>query len=166
MSALEAWRRQKDEFMRRPDSPLPAEERLRFTGLRYFPANQALALDLDLDTNVPHDPITMETSDSRQRTYRRAGRITFTVDGQAALLNVYEDDHGYFLPFRDATGGKESYPAGRYLEPDMVNGTLHVDFNYAYNPYCAYSERYSCPLPPAENWLPVPIRAGEMKFKD
>lgn len=165
MSALEEFRRQKDEFMRSPDSPLPAADRAGFVGLRYFAENPVLAFDLALDTNVAHEDLTMETSDGRQRTYRRAGRISFAADGQPATLNIYEDEHGYFLPFRDVTSGKESYSAGRYLEPAMVNGKLHVDFNYAYNPYCAYSPRYSCPLPPAENWLKVPIRAGEQDLK-
>ena len=166
MSALEDFRRNKDDFMRDPESPLPEEDRPGFKGLAYFPENSALSLDLPIDTNVSHDLMTMETSDGRQRMYRRAGRVSFTVDGKPAVLNVYEDEHGYFLPFRDATSGRESYGAGRYLEPELKDGKLYVDFNYAYNPYCAYSPRYSCPLPPGENWLKVPIAAGEQKFKD
>ncbi len=166
MSQLDDFRREKDEFMRSPDSPLKADDRASFSGLKYFPENPKLNLELELDRSVSHDEITMDTSDGRRRTYQRAGRIHFTVEGKEATLNVYEDEHGYFLPFRDATSGQESYPAGRYLEPEMVNNRLHVDFNYAYNPYCAYSQRYSCPLPPIENWLPVPIRAGEKKFKE
>ena len=71
--------------------------------------------------------------------------------------------HGYFLPFRDATSGKETYGAGRYLDvPRGENGQVVVDFNYAYSPYCAYGDAYSCALPPRENWLTVPIEAGEM----
>ncbi|MBI4093149.1 MAG: DUF1684 domain-containing protein [Candidatus Kerfeldbacteria bacterium] len=166
VSQLEQFRRQKDDFMREPDSPIAPADRVTFIGLKYFPDNPALAFDLELDTQVPNDQITMETSDGRKKTYTRAGRVNFAVAGQPATLSVYEDEHGYFMPFRDATSGLDSYAAGRYLEPEMVNGKLHVDFNYAYNPYCAYSERYSCPLPPAENWLKVPIRAGERKFKD
>ncbi|MBT8206662.1 MAG: DUF1684 domain-containing protein, partial [Acidimicrobiia bacterium] len=70
--------------------------------------------------------------------------------------------HGYFVPFRDATSGKESYGAGRYLDVHPnEDGTVTLDFNYAYNPYCAYDEAFSCPLPPIENWLEVPIAAGE-----
>ncbi len=166
MSDLEQFRRQKDEFMRDLDSPIAPADRASFTGLRYFPENPALVFDLELNVDVPHDLITMDTSDGRKRTYQRAGTVTFTVEGNGATLNVYEDEHGYFMPFRDATSGRESYAAGRYLEPEMVNGRLHADLNYAYNPYCAYSTRYSCPLPPFENWLKVSIRAGERKFKE
>lgn len=166
MNNLAAFRKSKNDFMRDLSSPLAPDDRVGFSGLNYFPENLALALDIELDTKVPHDPITMDTSDGRKRTYVRAGQIHFTVEGAAATLNIYQDDHGFFLPFRDGTSGQESYAAGRYLEPEMVKGKLHVDFNYAYNPYCAYSERYSCPLPPAENWLKVAIRAGERKFKE
>lgn len=165
MTQLEQFRRQKDEFMRHLDSPLDSKDRAAFSGLKYFSENRELAFDLGLDAEVPRDSVVMETSTGQRRNYRRAGQIHFQVGGQAVALSVYEDKSGYFLPFRDATGGQESYPAGRYLEPEMVNGKLRIDFNYAYNPYCAYSPRYSCPLPPSENWLKVSIRAGEMKYK-
>lgn len=162
---LQRFRSAKDASMRRADSPLTPTDRASFTGLKYFDPNDELALKLALDTGVPHDPISMETSTGGQRTYKRAGRIKFTVDGVEAVAFVYEDEYGYFLPFRDATSSHESYAAGRYLEPEKnSDGTLRVDFNYAYNPYCAYSPHFSCPLPPIENWLKVPIRAGEKKF--
>jgi uncharacterized protein (DUF1684 family) len=83
-----------------------------------------------------------------------------------AILQVYADGYGgYFLPFADATSPQETYGAGRYLEPEEVSpGILHVDFNLAYNPFCAYNERWSCPIPPHENRLKVRIEAGEKKF--
>ncbi|HLE52058.1 MAG TPA: DUF1684 domain-containing protein, partial [Anaerolineales bacterium] len=82
-------------------------------------------------------------------------------------LTVYRDPHGYFLPFADALAGSETYGAGRYLEPEPAGkGKLLVDFNYAYNPYCAYNDQYSCPLTPWENRLKVPIRAGEKVFHE
>lgn len=153
--------------MREADSPLTPGDRAAFGGLKYFADNLALVFDVPLDADVPHDPIPMETSTGGKRMYKRAGRIQFEVGGANANLNVYQDDHGFFLPFRDATSGQETYPAGRYLEPDLnSDGRLHVDFNYAYNPYCAYSPHYSCPLPPVENWLKVPIRAGEKIFHE
>jgi uncharacterized protein (DUF1684 family) len=116
----------------------------------------------------------METNTGDRRHYRRWGRLSFEVDGRPAALTIYSDpyDEDYFLPFRDATNGDETYGAGRYLDnhrPGVERtgeNTFIIDFNYAYNPYCAYSERYSCPLPPRENWLDVPIRAGEKKYKD
>ena len=109
----------------------------------------------------------MQTSTGDEQSYYRLGTVEFEVEGQPARLAVYKSaQHDeLFLPFRDATSGKETYGAGRYLEPvESSDGKLLVDFNLAYNPYCAYSEHYSCPLPPLENWLKVPIRAGEKGY--
>jgi uncharacterized protein (DUF1684 family) len=80
-------------------------------------------------------------------------------------LTIFGEDDELFLPMRDATSGQETYGAGRYLEPELIaQGTVDVDFNYLYNPFCAYNPGYSCPLPPTENWLKVPIRAGEKNY--
>ena len=109
------------------------------------------------------------TSDGATQVYRRAGRVRVVVGGQEAPLTLFapQAGHGLFLPFRDATAGRETYGAGRYLDvAPPVDGRVVLDFNYAYNPYCAYNEHWSCPLPPVENWLRVPIRAGERRFED
>ena len=87
--------------------------------------------------------------------------IRFTVDGQEVALTVYRNGHGFFLPFADALAGTETYGAGRYLEPaELPGGQLLIDFNLAYNPYCAYNDAWSCPITPAENRLRVPISGG------
>lgn len=164
---LADFRQARDEFMREdPHSPLSEEQRQTFTGLSYYPFNPALHLHLPLDRAVSAQVVTMQTSTGQEQELRRAGKIHVEVDGQAAELTIFEDPHGeLFLPLRDATSGKETYGAGRYLEPELLDdGTVHVDFNYLYNPYCAYNEAYSCPLPPGENWLRVSIRAGEKSF--
>ena len=164
---LTEFREAKDEFMRDdPHSPLTHEQRQSFTGLSYYPFNPALHLHLPLDRDVADDAVPMPTSTGEQQEFRRAGKIHFEVGGQPATLTVYQDEDGeLFLPLRDATSGHETYGAGRYLEPEWVDDdTVHVDFNYLYNPYCAYNEQYSCPLPPMENWLRVPIAAGEKSF--
>ncbi|MEW5941072.1 MAG: DUF1684 domain-containing protein, partial [Chloroflexota bacterium] len=97
----------------------------------------------------------------------RYGKLKWTVDGQDAELTIYEADYGFFLPFVDSLAGNETYPAGRYLEPEALgDNRFLVDFNLAYNPYCAYNEAWSCPLTPFENRLKVPIRAGEKLFHD
>ena len=89
------------------------------------------------------------------------------MDVQHAELTIYQSEHGYFLPFVDSLAGKETYPAGRYLDPEALPGNRFlVDFNLAYNPYCAYNEMWSCPITPAENRLKVPIRAGEKLFDE
>ena len=98
--------------------------------------------------------------------YTRYGRFTFTVDGDPAELTILENENGYFLPFADSLAGTETYGAGRYIEPSrLADGRFEVDFNDAYNPYCAYNETWSCPLTPPENRLKVPVSAGEKVFE-
>lgn len=164
---LHHLRQHKDESFRHdPHSPVPAEQREAFAGLRYFPLNRDLVFDLPVE---PADGSSLEipTSDGSSRRYRRAAHVRFHVQGEQAglVLLSREDEAGFFLPFRDATSGKQAYGAGRYLDIAPADGAqVHVDFNLAYNPYCAYNEAFSCPLPPPENWLRVPIRAGEAMY--
>ncbi len=170
MSELEEFRKQKDQsFKTHPQSPLLPNQKLSFEGLKYFPENPGMRIVGTLDENVEQTEIEMQTSTGGVQRYRREGVVTFTVDGKETAIHLYsvDDPNQFFVPFRDATSGQESYPAGRYLEAHrMGDGSVMVDFNYAYNPYCAYNERWSCPVPPAENWLDVPIRAGEMAWHD
>jgi uncharacterized protein (DUF1684 family) len=111
------------------------------------------------------DTIQMQTTTGGVQTYTRFGKFKFTVEGQEAELTLYAGAHGYFLPFVDSLAGTETYGAGRYLEPEPVgDGKFLVDFNLAYNPFCAYNDRWACPITPRENRLTVPIRAGEKLF--
>jgi len=169
MSELDEFRRDKDEFFREdPRSPLTPEQRANFAGLSYYPESPALRIEGELDTAVDRDEdIVMQTTTGGTQVYRRAGRVRFEVDGQPAEITLYEspEQHELFVPFRDATSGKETYGAGRYLEVEPpADGRAVVDFNDAYNPYCAYNPEWSCPIPPGENWLAVPVRAGEKDF--
>jgi len=168
MTELENFRQEKDDFFRTDrQSPLTAEQKRSFNGLNYYPENPALRLELVLERNTRPEPIALATSTGDEREYTHAGQIRFTVDGQQAVLQIYEADYGFFLPFSDATAAEETYGAGRYLEPEEDSpGVLLVDFNLAYNPYCAYNERWSCPLPPSANRLQVKIEAGEKKFHE
>jgi uncharacterized protein (DUF1684 family) len=169
MSALEDFRKEKDDFFKYDhQSPLKGDEKRAFHGLRYYPENPSLCLELPLEKNATPKPIILQTSTGEVREYLCVGQVRFNVDGQEAVLQIYLDDYdGYFLPFVDATAPDETYGAGRYLEPHDLSGqgaTILVDFNLAYNPYCAYNERWSCPIPPRENRLTVRIEAGEKKF--
>jgi uncharacterized protein len=168
MNELTEFRKSKDDLFARTDqSPLTGEQKRTFKGLSYFPENPSLRLEVKVEEFPTKEKIQMQTSTDGIQTYHRFGRIRFTVEGQEAELTMYGDEQGYFLPFVDSQSGKETYPAGRYLEPELLdNGRFLVDFNYAYNPYCAYNDQWSCPLTPAENHLKVPIRAGEKKFHD
>ncbi|MFA6908302.1 MAG: DUF1684 domain-containing protein [Patescibacteria group bacterium] len=162
---LAEFRKDKDEVFKVDEhSPIPAEKRKAFSGLVYYPENPALNFILDLDLQVAHEEVIMDTSTGDSRVLKRAGKIYFTVNGEAAELSIFQDASGYFLPFRDATNGSETYGAGRYVEVEEEHGKFRIDFNKAYNPYCAYNPYYSCPIPPRENWLQVRIEAGEKKY--
>lgn len=167
MTELETFRAEKDEFFRNdPQSPLTTAQKHDFHGLNYFPENSELRLEVKPDQLPTRERVEMQTSTGDVQIYFRHSRIRFPVDGQEAVLTIYESDSGYFLPFVDSLANQETYPAGRYLEPEpLPNGQFLVDFNMAYNPYCAYNEHWSCPLTPFENRLKVPIRAGEKIFE-
>lgn len=168
MSELKRFRKQKDEFFQSSaQSPLTAHQKHNFEGLRYFPENDDLRLELDINKFDQPDEIQIQTNTGEVQSYTRLGKVEFKVEGKAASLTVYKNRNGFFLPFADALAGGETYGAGRYLDPHELPGDrLLLDFNLAYNPYCAYNENWSCPLTPGENRLAVPIRGGEKVFDD
>jgi uncharacterized protein (DUF1684 family) len=164
--ALLGFRQEKDEFFATShESPLGHGDQRKFAGLRYFDPNPELVFRLAVEP-VDGAEIRVETSDGQERTYTREGKVSFEIDGTKLSLTLYSTGHpGFFLPFRDSTSATETYGAGRYLDIDPHDdGTVTLDFNLAYNPYCVYSDAYSCPLPPVENWLQVPVRAGELNY--
>src|SRR5215467_13328996 len=167
MTDLDDFRQEKDDFFKHDlHSPLTREQKKAFTGLSYFPENAALRLEVAVERLEAKETVQMQTSTGGVQPYQKYGRFKFTVDGQEAELTLYSGDYGYFLPFADALAGSETYGAGRYLEPEPLGGgKFLVDFNLAYNPYCAYNPNWSCPIPPRENRLNVPIRAGEKVFE-
>jgi uncharacterized protein len=167
---VEAFRLDKDAFFRSsPSSPIPHDRRHDFEGLSYFPIDTGLRFEgLHLEPYAGDEPSTFQipTSDGRLRPAHRAGTFTFDYAGAPRRLTAYVFDEGHshslFLPFLDATSGRETYGAGRYLdlEPEADDSYV-IDFNVAYHPSCVYDARFSCPLTPAENRLPVRIEAGE-----
>ena len=171
-SRLTGYRRRRDRFFASHlHSPLSPEQQARFSGLDYYPEREDLALKLTLDESGPGtgEALDLATTDGKTKPFLRAGTVRFTVDGAEVTLTVLRDadQGGLFLPFRDASAGTETYEVGRYLEPQgRPDGTLDIDFNYAYNPFCAYGEGWSCPIPPEENWLSITIPAGERMYRD
>ena len=163
---LDDLRTEKDGFFRTsPHSPLTPEQQRGFEGLRYFPEDPSLRMSVEVERFPAPESIRMQTSTGDVQRYERFGRFHFDVGGQEAVLTIYHNEHGYFLPFADSLAGQETYGAGRYLEPEeQPDDTFVVDFNLAYNPYCAYNENWSCPITPSENRLKVPIRAGEKMY--
>lgn len=168
-SELEQFRAEKDRvFARDPHSPLTPAQRRSFAGLKYFDENPALVIHGRIDRNVEPEEVSMATTGGDEQMYHRYGVVRLRVDGEPAEIFLYasDDSDELFVPFRDATSGHETYGAGRYLEVHAHGDDVTIDFNYAYNPNCAYDPAWSCPLPPRENWLKVPIRAGEKSFAD
>jgi uncharacterized protein len=178
---LERFRRGRDELFRtHPQSPLPAEARARFKGLRYFGIDPIYRVQCRLDPAELGEPLEIDTGgEDGVITYRRAGWLRFPLGGRDCRLTVFSlvgYGGGLFLPFRDATSGKETYGGGRYLFDTVKNADglalelragspqIVIDFNFAYNPSCAYDPRWACPLAPRENWLPAQVFSGEQVF--
>ena len=170
---LLGFRAAKDRlFASHPSSPVPAADRRDFRGLAYWRHDPALRFSAPLEPDPNAMPPDMPRSgEGPEMAYSRIGWVSFTVDDVVQRLAVYwlnEYAGGIFIPFRDGTSGTESYAGGRYLW-DSGKGAdlgsdgdqLVVDFNYAHHPSCVYDPVWSCPLAPSENWLTVPIRAGE-----
>jgi len=143
---------------------------------RFFPASKQYDVYCKFEKITDTVGFTMKTSANTLKHYFKYGRLNFSISGKEYQLFVYQSkdlmktekykDY-LFVPFTDLTTGDESYGSGRYIEfyiQDIKNNTLQLDFNKAYNPYCAYSPDYKCPIPPKENYLPVAIKAGEMNF--
>jgi uncharacterized protein (DUF1684 family) len=169
MTELDEFRAEKDAFFGSDQqSPLTREQQRTFEGLHYYSERPDLAFEVEPELYEAPERIEMLTSTGGAATYERWAKVRFEVEGEPAELTVYRDAGSgeLFLPFQDANAGGETYGAGRYLEvPRLADGRLLLDFNYAYNPYCAYNEHWSCPIPPPENHLRVAIRAGEMTFE-
>jgi uncharacterized protein len=158
-------------FRSKSDSPIPEGARADFHGLSYYPINVSFRFQTKLHRYSSPKSIRMTTNTGEIRSGLIYGYFEFQAEGQVCKLQVYRLEEmagigpSLFIPFRDATSGKETYGAGRYLDfVENTSGIYDLDFNRAYNPYCAYNNEYSCPLPPAENMLSVSIRAGEKLF--
>lgn len=170
-TAVAMFRADKDDYFREAhDSPIPHDQRDAFTGLPYFPVDESLRFEgLALDPYEGDEPTSFQipTSDGQLRDAERAGTFAFEIAGRPLRLTGYSfaggDSDSVFVPFLDQTSGRETYGAGRYLDldPDPDDGTYVIDFNLAYHPSCVYDARFSCPLTPAENRLPVRVEAGE-----
>ncbi len=170
--ALIRFRQEKDEFFRSdPGSPLPQETKLAFPGLNHFDPDYRYRFEVGLQRSHSPEGVIMGTSKGTRQLFNKVGHFDLSMGGENFRVSAYQSaerlESSLFIPFRDATSGKESYAAARYLDLEVEHDDEYVvDFNYAYNPYCAYSDGYVCPLPPQENWLKIAVKAGERKFHD
>lgn len=151
-------------------SPLPPDKINGFAGLPFFPIDGHYRVTARFQKLPENSIYTFQTSDKRLRDYGRYALAVFSLDGQEYQLTLYKStakvitpgyENSLFLPFTDRSNGRETYGGGRYMDVEIPEGdTIVLDFNRAYNPYCAYSDRYSCPIPPRENDLPIAIPVG------
>ncbi|OYU79113.1 MAG: hypothetical protein CFE23_15520 [Flavobacterium sp. BFFFF1] len=175
-SAVAFQKRLDSEYADKKQSPLTEQDRKKFNGLHYYPVDGKYFVLATLTRTQNEIPFAMPTTTSRKPMYVKYGELTFTLDGKACRLNVYQSidlaksvkyKNYLFLPFLDLTSGEESYGGGRYIDLAIPEGDIiAIDFNRAYNPYCAYNNKYSCPITPRENTLDVAIEAGVKKFHD
>jgi uncharacterized protein (DUF1684 family) len=156
-------------FKKSPHSPLTDEQKQDFKGIDYFPIDEKYEFNLEMKKFEHHSEIVIPTTKNNERRYVRFGYIEFEIDGQVNTLTVFkpiEADY-LFLPFKDTTTGKESYKIGRYVEIEKISKEKWlVDFNTAYNPFCAYNDNWDCSLTPDENLLKIPINAGMKIYPD
>ncbi|WP_452221132.1 DUF1684 domain-containing protein [Lacinutrix salivirga] len=175
LGETEYQREMNAKFKNALKSPLTEKDRKTFRALDFFKFDSAYVVTATLKTTPNEVPFEMPTTTDRAPLYKKYGVLNFKIKGEDFSLNVYQnielikregyEDH-LFLPFLDHTNGEESYSGGRYLDVNLPEGnTLIIDFNKAYNPYCAYNKRYSCPIVPIENYLKTEIKAGVKKYK-
>lgn len=175
-TAVAAFQKKLNADFKDPEkSPLPEKELQSFKTLDFYPAAPQFKVEAEFLRTPNEVPFEMPTTTDRRPVYVKYGEVYFKLEGKEYKLNVYqnqdiirkEEYKDYlFLPFTDLTNGETSYSGGRYL--DMRNPEkkfVMLDFNKAYNPYCAYSGEYSCPIVPQENHLPVVITAGVKAYK-
>ncbi len=163
------------EFKNKKTSILDPKDFKTFEGLAFYPIDLKFRVEAQFVRTPNEKPFKMKTSTKRLPKYVKYGEAHFTIDGKPFTLNLYQNikyskkrdyDNSLFLPFTDYTSGDGSYGGGRYIDIKIPDGdTVIIDFNKSYNPYCAYSHRYSCPIPPQENDLLIRIEAGVKAFK-
>lgn len=162
------------DFKDAAKSPLTDRDRKIFRSLDFFKFDSIYMVNADFKRTPDETPFKMKTTTDREVDYIKYGEATFTIKDKILKLNVYQDldmakevgqEEALFLPFMDNTNGVESYKGGRYIEVKLPkDDKIFIDFNKAYNPYCAYNKKYSCPIVPSENILYVRIEAGVKKY--
>lgn len=176
IKALKKERKEKDEeYLDPKESPLTEEGMKTFMGLSYFKPDIDYVVYATLERKTTPDTIKMKTTTERLPLYIVYGEASFKLEGKDHKLTIYRNvglmtKPGYedylFVPFTDETSGEESYGGGRYIDARIPKvDTIILDFNRAYNPYCTYNKKYSCPIPPSQNHVDAEVKAGEKAFK-
>ncbi|GAB3927128.1 DUF1684 domain-containing protein [Larkinella terrae] len=163
----------KAEFLKSAKSPLKKED---LKNLHFYDPDSSYRVEATVQRTPNAEPFELPTYDGQKKTYVQYAVLAFQLKGKPYQLTIYRSlqlarlpqyrDY-LFLPFKDATNGQETYGGGRYIDlrlGEIKNGKVEIDFNKAYNPYCAYSDGYACPIPPKDNHLAVAIKAGEKNY--
>jgi len=172
-ATVQRARKTKDAFFAQHwQSPIPPQDCPRFRGLQYYLPDSSYRFELELHEHPEKQIARMAYTKGNKQDFLRWGEFRFKIGEKEQALQAYKrsrEEETLFVPFKDATSGRETYGAGRYLdlEPERdrtADGKWILDFNQAYNPWCIYSEAYTCPFVPTENWLEVPIYVGEKDY--
>ncbi len=174
---MEEYRNEQNQhFADTVSSPLTKEGLAHFEGLEFFTVDEKYKVEAKFVLNPDPQIFEMQTTTDRKPLYVKYGEAHFSLDGQEVVLEIYQSDKAkqikefkehLFLPYKDLTNGNESYGGGKFLDLKIPEGeTIIIDFNKAYNPYCAYNHRYSCPIPPDVNHLNIAIPAGVKGYGD
>ena len=176
ISDINGHRKKQQDEMRDPEkSPLPKKERKRFKNLNYFPIDLSYRVKATFVKTENPVLFKMKTTTTRLPEYSKYGEVHFELKGTAYKLEVYHNSEiaarpgladYLFIPFTDESNGKETYEVGRYIDFKVpASNEIVLDFNLCYNPYCSYSSGYSCPIPPEVNFIPLEVKAGELKYR-
>jgi uncharacterized protein (DUF1684 family) len=178
---LHSHRTEKDRIFAETDqSPIPEDERSAFDGLEYYDPDPQYRVTATVTTHEDAETRTFNVMHGEAREYRHVATVSFELQDASLDLGAYRElgtdgadqdgQYRYFAPFKDETSGEETYSGGRYLEvyaedPLSDGQEITIDFNVVYTPFCAFNDSFACPLPPVDNWLDVPIEAGEKDYQ-
>jgi uncharacterized protein len=164
LTTIQNLRKEKNDYLK-TDKDSPIENKADFKGLTYFEVNPDFKVLAKLETLVSDQKIKIDMTGGETEEFEAFANATFELAGQKCALKIFKSEGNMlFLPFKDLTSNKETYGAGRYLDLDMTtikDRQIEIDFNRCYQPYCAYNHTFTCPVPPAENFINVAVKAGE-----
>lgn len=173
MTAIEHFQSEQNEhYFNKETTPLKKKERRKFKGHHFYPIDLNYRVKANYELIENPDTIVMPTSAGTEKMFAKHAKLTFELNGEKCVLYAYQNlkvikvegyENSLFVPFKDETSGTETYGGGRYLDLEQPNNSsMILDFNYAYNPYCAYTTGWYCPIPPDENTLNIRVKAGLM----
>ncbi|QMU27317.1 DUF1684 domain-containing protein [Adhaeribacter radiodurans] len=171
LATIKKERIEKNQSFKSSSSPLEEAARATFDSLTYFPINRKFQVDADYEKLPNPDTIKIPMTTGNSEAYLRFAKAHFNLEGQRVVLTLFlkanAEDSTFFVPFTDRTNGTDTYEGGRFMDiPKPASGEklITLDFNKAYNPFCVFNYNYSCPIPPAENRLPIAVPAGEKSY--